>query len=264
MGWLGIEKGEGAPLVLLHGIGMAASAWAPVLDQLAATRRAIALDLPGCGRTPPLGPGIEPTPAAIASALVEEMTQRGVDQPFDVAGNSLGGFVALELAKSGHARSVVALSPAGLWHGHAPRMPTAMLKAMHVTCRRAPGLVRASLRIGPVRAAALWVPVTTKGWRVPAAQAIEAAENFGRSSGFEQLADAAEQPFRGGQQIKVPVTVAFGDRDLLLRPGSCRFRDQLPAHTRWVTIPGSGHVPMWDNSEAVARIVLAATETSIR
>jgi pimeloyl-ACP methyl ester carboxylesterase len=107
------------------------------------------------------------------------------------------------------------------------------------------------------------VPVAWQGWRVPAAQAVEAAENFGRSSGFHDLADASQQPFRGGQQINVPVTVAFGEHDLLLRPGSCRFRDQLPTHSRWVTIPRSGHVPMWDNPEAVARIVLAGTATSI-
>ena len=263
MGWSGVEQGEGAPLVLLHGIGMAASAWAPVLDELAATRRAIALDLPGCGRTPPLGRGIEPTPAAIASALVQEMTHRGVDPPFDVAGNSLGGFVALELAKSGHARSVVALSPAGLWHDHAPRLATGALNAAHVVCRLAPGLARVGLGIGAVRAVALAVPVAWKGWRVPAAQAIEAAENFGQSAGFQDVLHASSQPFRGGQHINVPVTVAFGDHDLLLRPRTCRFRDQLPTHTRWVSIPGSGHVPMWDNPEGVARIVLEGTDVAV-
>ena len=77
--WYAEELGEGPTLVLLHGIGMAASAWKPILDRLGASRRVIAFDLPGFGRTPSLPDSIDPTPAAIARALVGELRARGVE-----------------------------------------------------------------------------------------------------------------------------------------------------------------------------------------
>src|ERR1700682_523339 len=61
--WSAIEAGEGRPLVLLHGLGLGGFAWSPVLERLAATRRAIALALPRFGAPPPPSSGAHP-PAA--------------------------------------------------------------------------------------------------------------------------------------------------------------------------------------------------------
>ena len=61
--------------------------------------------------------------------------------------------------------------------------------------------------------------------------------------------------FEGGRGIEVPVTVVFGGRDGVV-PADARRRDELPAHTRWVEPPGLGHVPMWDDPDLVARLIL--------
>ena len=45
-------------------------------------------------------------------------SEMGIELPVDIAGNSLGGSMALEAARRGIARSVVAISPAGLWKEH--------------------------------------------------------------------------------------------------------------------------------------------------
>ena len=74
---------------------------------------AIALDFPGFGDSPDLPAGVEPTAAALADAVENELDVLGVAD-FHVAGYSLGGRVALELASRGRVRSVVAIAPDGL------------------------------------------------------------------------------------------------------------------------------------------------------
>lgn len=253
--WSAIDVGQGRPLVLLHGLGMASFAWAPVLEPLAATRRVIAFDLPGFGATPALPPEIVPTPAAIAQALVLELRRRGIEPPYDIAGNSLGGFVALEVAKAGLARSVVGLSPAGLWRGTPPRwVRTAFMRSRRF-CQRAPRLTALAMRTRPGRTLGLFGMVAWKGWRVPASDAQAAAHSLATCKGFEPVMLAAAAPFQGGHDIDVPVTIAFGQHDFLLRRFA-RVRDELPAHARWLTLAGCGHVPMWDDPDAVAGLIL--------
>lgn len=258
MGWFVVERGAGRVLVLLHGIGMTSSAWDPVLERLAAERRVLAFDLPGFGRSPSLPSDVEPSPSAIARSLVLEMAARGVEQPFDVVGNSLGGFVALEIAKAGHACSLVVISPGGLWHGRIPRYTSITLHLMRAVCKHAPRLTERILRTAVGRTVGLLVAVCWKGWRVPAQRAAVAARDLAASDSFDAVLEAGSDQFRGGQLIDVPVTVAFGRHDLLLRRHA-RFHDQLPAQSRWVTIPGSGHVAMWDNPDLVAQIILDGT-----
>ncbi len=116
------RAGAGEPLVLLHGIGSRWQIWEPVIGALAAEREVIALDLPGFGASPMPPTG---TPAGIGSLteLVSEfIDQIGLERPH-VAGNSLGGWLALELAKRGNVRSATGLSPPASPTGARPRTP---------------------------------------------------------------------------------------------------------------------------------------------
>src|SRR5687768_11005499 len=75
----------------------------------------LAVDLPGFGYSPPLPPGTESTPEALADAVQAAMDEVGFERAH-IAGNSLGGWIALELARRGRALTVVSISPAGLQH----------------------------------------------------------------------------------------------------------------------------------------------------
>lgn len=90
-----LRAGAGAPLVLLHGVGMCAMAWAPQIAALAAENEVIALDLPGHGGTPSL-PGVPRLPdyVAWASSAIAALG-RG---PVAVAGHSMGALIAMGLA----------------------------------------------------------------------------------------------------------------------------------------------------------------------
>ena len=73
--WHHVEKGQGRPLVLLHGIGMSSDAWAAVFDRLAVQRRVIAFDIPGFGRTPGLPEHIEPNAEAMVASLTKFLSK---------------------------------------------------------------------------------------------------------------------------------------------------------------------------------------------
>ena len=85
-----------------------------MIPLLEGEREVHALDMPGFGATPPLPPRASATAANLARAVHEECARNGVERPH-VAGNSLGGWVALEMGRFGWAASVTTLSPAGLW-----------------------------------------------------------------------------------------------------------------------------------------------------
>lgn len=106
------RAGSGPPLVLLHGLGHRRQAWDTVLDLLTPHRDVITVDLPGHGASPPLRTGGQDAVVVMADELGELLSTLGLARPH-VAGNSLGGALALMLAARGQAASVTTLSPAG-------------------------------------------------------------------------------------------------------------------------------------------------------
>jgi pimeloyl-ACP methyl ester carboxylesterase len=256
--WRYRETGSGRPLVLLHGIGMSHSAWNAVTPYLRATRRVIAFDIAGFGLTPPLPPGTLPTIANLVEGLERSLHELGLGLPIDVAGNSLGGCMALEAARRGIARSVVAISPCGLWRTHPAPHVKYIFGGMRFMARQFPNLVKASIRGSWVRELALAVPLSVGSRRMPASDALRAVDDLAASASFEETFENTRRPF-AGRDITMPVTVAFGDRDWILPKGS-RLRIGLPDHTTWISKRGWGHVPMWADPRGVAQLILEGTQ----
>lgn len=254
--WHHAEQGTGRPLVLLHGIGMSHAAWRPLMNILAAAdRRVIAFDIAGFGQTPALPEAVVPTHANLALALRQSLHHLGIDEPADLVGNSLGGQLALEAAKIGIARSVVALSPAGLWPGRdAPPQVHATLRVTRWALRHMPNASEKVMRSVLGRTLALMLPMTSRGWRLTRREALEIAQTFARATAFEPTLVAATR-FTGGRELRIPITIAFGTRDWLLTR-TCQGRGELPKQVRWVRPDGWGHVPMWDDPEGVAELIL--------
>src|SRR5581483_1392792 len=112
------RHGSGEPLVLVHGVTHRRQTWYPVLDQLAEQREVILVDLPGHGQSDPFVTDGLPVEEALRRDFREFLAEQELDRPH-VAGNSLGGRIALEAGAAGDARSVTALSPAGFWRTEA-------------------------------------------------------------------------------------------------------------------------------------------------
>jgi pimeloyl-ACP methyl ester carboxylesterase len=250
------RSGTGAPLVLLHALGLSRRAWDPVLPALASRFDVIAVDLPGFGDSAPLYGQAEVPPAKLAESVADLLDDLGVTAPH-VAGNSLGGWVALELAARRPVASLTLLSPAGLWRRNSPLYDRVSLRASRWLARRA----TASLsRLVNYRLGRVLVLGQTHGrpTRLTAGYARAAVESLGRCPGFEAaLAGTARRRYLATTPIAAPVTVAFGSRDLLLRRGSRRL-DQLPPHTEAEALPGCGHIPIADDPAAVATLLTRA------
>src|SRR3954453_19356825 len=129
--------GFGAPLVLIHGIGHTWRGWKPMLPLLEERFDVLAVDMPGFGRSEPFPPTVDSPPEALADAVEDEMARAGFDRAH-IAGNSLGGWVALELARRGRAETVTALSPAGLQHARERDWGVGILRAERWLARNAP------------------------------------------------------------------------------------------------------------------------------
>src|ERR1700710_103282 len=108
------RHGSGEPLVLIHGVTHRRQAWYPVLDLLTPHREVVLVDLPGHGESPALITDGRPVEDVLRETFKQFLDEQGLERPH-VAGNSLGGRIALEAGVHGHARSVTALSPAGFW-----------------------------------------------------------------------------------------------------------------------------------------------------
>ena len=251
--WFHVEQGQGRPLVLLHGIGMSHVAWQPVMSLLARERRIIAVDIAGFGQTPALAGTV--TEDALVDGLKQTLLSLGIDEPVDIAGNSMGGWLALAAATHGLARSVVVISPAGLASSDKiPRHIRPIFDSARMMAKRLPKLSERLLRFGAIRSAFLALPMSIRGYKIPAEAAVRSLQDFAHAPGFDATYDAIDL-VHGVNELTIPITVAFGRLDFLLTSALQRY-EALPAHAVWLKPWNWGHVPMWDDPEGVARLIL--------
>jgi pimeloyl-ACP methyl ester carboxylesterase len=256
------RSGSGPPLVLLHPLGSSRRVWDPILPALAEHHDVLAVDLPGFGDSPPLPPEVEPLPAVLAATVAGLLDELGLPLPH-LAGNSLGGWVALELAQQRPAASLTLLAPAGLWRGGTPRYDRISLQTSRWLAVHAAGLLS---RLVAHPAGRVLVLGQTHGRpaRMTPAKAREALEDLGSGAGFDATLRATiPRHYVSGPLFGAPVTVAFGTRDLVLLPAQSRHLDQLPAGTVLRRLPGCGHLPVADDPGAVAELILDSTRRGL-
>jgi pimeloyl-ACP methyl ester carboxylesterase len=253
------REGEGPPLVLLHGVGHHWQGWQPVIRLLTAEFDVIACDSPGFGASSPLPPGVRPTINAYMDAFRDFFGELELGRPH-IAGNSMGGAIALELARAGAVSSVCALSPAGFWSGRERRFCQLSLEAF----MKLPAAVRPAIEaLARTRAGRIILFAQLYGWpaRMPAEEAVSTLRDAWAAPGFAATLDAlGEYSFGAGEELReVAVTVAWGAHDHLLPYArqAPRARAMLP-RARHLTL-GAGHVPYFDDPAAVAEVVRTST-----
>jgi pimeloyl-ACP methyl ester carboxylesterase len=245
------RTGSGPPLVLIHGLGGSKLIWEPVMDALTAERDVIAVDMPGFGKSDVLADGISPTPANLGAAIGELCSELAL-RAYHLAGNSLGAWAALELAKSGDAASVLAISPAGLWRSAlGPRRFNS-----HAFAHRLGPLFGALVASPGLRARFLR---TTVGHpeRLSAAEGRALIRDWVAAPGYDAAnAEMRSHVFENPELVTVPTTVAWGTLDRLVRPPR---PERMPPGARYVELPDVGHTPTWDDPDLIARLILEAS-----
>jgi pimeloyl-ACP methyl ester carboxylesterase len=255
------REGSGSPLVLLHGATMSWRAWEPVLPFLVGRHDVFAPTMAGHRGGPTVAEGADPGVSAIADVLCEQLDRAGIESAH-LVGNSLGGWVAFELARRGRARSLVAISPAGTWKARRDLMKLLMLFRLGYMAVGSPRL-SALARNGMVRRAAL-------------GRCFAHPENLSAQDLETVMADLEECAmlpalFSGEARLHqmtefdvalCPVKVAWAEQDRVIpfnRFG--RPMQQVVRGAEFVMLPKVGHVPMWDDPRLVARTVLEMTSS---
>ena len=249
------RSGSGEPLLLIHGIGSCWQVWQPVLARLEEKRTVIAVDLPGFGASAMPPPGTPPGAASLARLVCDFLDGLGLDS-VHTGGNSLGGWVALELTKLGRARSVTALSPAGFQNGREGVFQRSTMWATVRAARAAAPVAPALLRGSAARRIALF-QLAGHPERIPPADAAAHLRALAHAPWFDQTLSAINaHRFEGGDQISVPVTIAWGEHDHLLLPRQAKRAVRAIPNARLVVLRGCGHVPTYDDPEQVANVLL--------
>jgi len=252
------RSGSGTPLILIHGMGSASTIWKGIAPALERLFEVITFDLPGHGKTP-YDSGQAMDPASLADLVVANMDSLDI-QKAHVVGNSLGGWVGLEIASRHPSRvlTFIGLAPAGL-------ILTPYTKINPITAQsRQIAVFTHSIQKYLLRfmwAKRIGFASSSPKWReLPYEYALDAALAMGLSKGYFPAWNAMlYRRFDTPIDSSIPLTVVFGDSDHTLPASTWQERTLVPPHTRWIVLPQCGHAPQWDCPEDVVRIICETT-----
>jgi pimeloyl-ACP methyl ester carboxylesterase len=254
------RAGNGEPVVLLHGFTGHWRHWKPVLADLVARYEVIAPTLAGHNGGPAYPDGMSLEKVADAGdSLERHLDQLGVGTAHFV-GNSMGGTLALELAKRGRARSVVAISPGGGWElsGREPeriaRFFARQMRMVRASSKQIPRLMRWS----GARKLAMR-DIMRHGELIPPADAVDLSlDPLGCTVVNDVLSSlrAGRAHVEDLDQVAAPTLIAWAELDRILPLATCsaRFRREIP-HAEFRVLPRVGHVPMWDDTRLVVQTI---------
>lgn len=248
------RKGSGEPLVLIHGIGHNRSAWGDVPDRLADQFDVISIDLPGFGQSRRLEKPYNATLKSSVDRLELFFEELGLDTPH-VAGNSLGGAYALELARRGKVASATAFSPAGFFQVPGFLWCGTVLFFLKFSSYSPGPIAKPVLKTRAGRAVFFGTL-----YQHPEKLSFEHAWSdnlqLRQGRGFWPVIARSYSLFRGNTPLSLEnTTVAWGDGDHLLLTGQAKRARRLLPKSRHVSVPDSGHITMFDHPEVVADII---------
>jgi pimeloyl-ACP methyl ester carboxylesterase len=249
---------QNAPhIVLVHGMGSAATAWKPLTPLLLNTYNVITVDLPGHGKTP-LNKSQQMDPHSLSTLIVKEVERQFDVTEFDLVGNSWGGWIALEMAATHPdvVKSVIALAPAGFWLAtFVQRYPGT--SALRFLAKNSAPLAPTFLKYEWSRK--LGFESVSPRWREFSKElCLDATLAMANSPGYFPAWDGMlKKRFDSKIDPTIPVTIIFGDSDNTLPETTCQERTMAPAHAKWKIIEQCGHAPMWDHPHEVAKEIFA-------
>ncbi len=259
--------GSGEPLLLLHPFALCSEAWRPVLPALERRHEVLVATFPGHMGGEAIPAGFQHSIAASVDLAEAELDAAGIDR-VHIAGNSLGGWFALELARRGRALSTIAISPGGGWERGSveERRLLATFKQMGRLVRLGGPFAPILGRIGLAKRIALR-QIVSRPHQLTAEQASFLIRAPHRCDTFHDvLRRLPHEPEPGRVDASAgPIRVVWGSEDRLLpmRGYSERWRRLLP-HAEWIVLEGAGHVPMYDDPGAITDLILEFTAAASR
>jgi pimeloyl-ACP methyl ester carboxylesterase len=255
------RAGSGSPLLLLHGVSAIWRAWTPVLPYLEPHHDVIVPTLLGHAGGLLLSPGVEPSVDALVDGIEAELDALGL-RKVHIVGNSLGGWIGIELARRGRALSLVLFSPAGAWKSQRH------IELRALAIRRS---VKASSRLASRADTVAAIPLVRQlllGAQVAHPDRVDSGllAAFIRAGGAAPSVDALLRaiPLKQVESLPAirnyPVRLVWSgsDRVLPFRGFGDVMAERLPG-AEVVHLAGVGHVPMSDDPHGVAEQILQVT-----
>jgi pimeloyl-ACP methyl ester carboxylesterase len=249
-------------MLLIHGFTDTWTTWKPVLAGLEARHEVFAPTLPGHHGAETVARGTRVQDTLFADALERHLDDLGIERAH-IAGNSLGGWLALVLAARGRALSVCGICPAGGWYPGTPedRALTRYFRSTSLLMRTGDWWIDLVASRPRLRRLGLREVVA----RPDRFSASDARQMFEGASGcqvlHEVIAEEDEMVMFGDLgPIDCPVRILYGTKDRLIRWPDYypRLHALLPG-AEFVALEGLGHIPMWDDPDAVVERVLEVT-----
>jgi pimeloyl-ACP methyl ester carboxylesterase len=247
--------------VCIHGFTDTWRTWELVLPALEREHEVLAPTLTGHAGGP-----------ALDGEITDDLMADGVERAMDEAGfatahlvgNSLGGYVALQLAARGRARSVVALAPAGGW--------AKSDGSLRDTFTIQSSLLEASKAAAPYAKALLSTPegrrratqlIATNYEHIPTELLAHQLQGVASCHDGQRMLEHGEHADwdLGAGQITCPVRIVWGTDDKLLPwpAAAARFREEWLPQADWVELEGVGHCPQLDVPLETAQLILGFT-----
>ncbi|MGB9223184.1 alpha/beta fold hydrolase [Mycobacterium sp.] len=248
---------ELSPLVLLHGGSWSGDQWRDIAPLLSAHHDVYTPSALGHHG----GPVVQRRPVTIWDVIDESeryLDERGLDRPH-LAGHSMGGFIALELARRGRAASVCAFSPGGLWSDELRAQVAKRLRRQFAVGRLMRPITPLLMKSPRMRRRG-WTDLTLHGDRLSYQRAIEIGEVSLACTIIGDIFNNADEQVAPMDPLPCPITIAWAEKDRILPVELCEAiaRDRLPRAT-FTILPGLPHAPTIDDPELVASTILAVT-----
>jgi pimeloyl-ACP methyl ester carboxylesterase len=250
------------PLLLIHGFTDTGRTWANVIPLLEPHHQVLAPTLTGHSGGPAAPAGMTDPMMALADGLEQVLDDAGHEKAH-VVGNSLGGWLAFELASRGRALTVTAFSPAMGWEADEP--PAHTQRQFKLAHRAGPHVAKRaqSLVTRPGVRKLMFRDLVAHPERMSPAMAYDLVKGSAECTIFDAYIEHVEQgDYRGRwpSDLGVPARIAWGKRDRTIPFKTCSgwYRNALP-DAEWVELPDCGHLPQHDDPELVARTILEVT-----
>jgi pimeloyl-ACP methyl ester carboxylesterase len=253
-----VDVGEGPALVFVHGLGASWQSWLENIPEFARDHRVVAMDLPGFGCSEM--PGEDISIENYAKWTFRLLDALGIESAA-VVGNSMGGFVAAEMAIRSPERvqRLAVVSAAVFWQTYRRAQPLVQLARLS-DAMVARGLTRVTDDVATRPRLRSWA-LATAGFRYPHLISKELAHEMVLSArrtdgflpGLEALADyplEEELP-----RIACPTLIVWGAHDALVPVKDAKRMEDLIPDSRRVVFERTGHVAMLERPERFNRLL---------
>lgn len=254
-----VQMGKGKPLLLIHGLGGSWQSWNTIITQLSASRKVIAVDLPGFGETPQLES--ENTFSSLCNEVTTFIMTHNL-QGIDVAGSSMGARIALELSRRGGiVGSVVALDPGGFWNRFEKFYFYIVVALSQLIVKLLqPFMKNISESITGRKILLFLFSFDPK--KIAPEMVLHEMRDLAKAKSFQKiLFDLAFGRTQQGMNRKqeFPITIVWGKNDRICFKHQAKKAMQLFPKAKLIWLDKCGHFPQWDRPHDTLQIILAAT-----